>query len=1438
MFEEQRACIFPFLVKSCFLWEVRLKMSENSSITPNSDLLPVISENFEIIISPDYSSLLSRLKNFIYQHSAIYDRFLIFHFQKESDLVSSIFEKELISGLTIAQKAIISPFLISKQRKIQEKLINFHKSIPVTFFEFYEYHDRLIQFMGVPYSQASDFFQFIDLEDRPTCIVLINFDHFCRQTSDLVQLFDFIHYLSKDCGYLLLTQTHNIQTFYSWLAKFLYKKLDFNQNNIPSVPNQAIFQYYTIRDILEELQKEPSNYPDLINRAVQEWKSSIDFSRLMYATSIETKEYAILSIQKKQFLRSSWHHLRQLILALLIEYRLSLNENLLVVSDFFEKESWKEYEKEKFSDKITQIQLTPPKFCSIETLHQFSKHEFNDINTIILDFGDELTSDNISNYLKRFINNLHLSQSYFNALPCIVIQPFLLEEKGISLLHDKPSIPWRLATLTSIKGQQQELLILKALLACQKRTRKVDFYHQVNNFWFPQVVVSNNSKILQEDSSLIKILRLAGLMHHQHFQISPLGRFLLQQDILITYFLDYMKKEFPQLFDRTLTLPIPEDFFEKYYLTCSAWLIETLKAEGFKTAVWVEFQDVIFDTLGVDALSKDIQEDATSFIINYLNKYPQMSKSIPSHFNNLVGKKSKKLSKRNSPHWGKALLQVLSDILAWERRLKDQKVPIHHQPFFPVRYYARLAIKESTEITVSSYIRTIKRIFAHSLTKRTQTILKNKLIPKHKKLAIEEIKRLRKLLKIKYVYLKPNKASFILVFTHLEAAKCPSIHFQYLEYYCCDCKYFEKRRKKDCILIQQLLLSGEEIPPVCEDRIETIFSNMVACPFWRPKESVQIKINGLLPHYCYHCHKPLSALQVNDILTCSCETEYQLIFDSKTKAKTLKLQLTPNHTIGHDLALFSSKYYSPTDRLRRLSELDIPEKQRYIQTIDPPIHEIKTTSEYIFIRENDRLDYGVQNHLGVFKPTGKGKYYNLSSLSFIDTQKIEVNLLKKIGSFDRIKLNYRKHNLGLSPKDRANVELTQYRESFLSIKRFRKQSLEMYPLNQIASVYNVGKPRLNKILAHWGIEVIYSSSKGIKKKPDDFIPEVLELPGVRPILRTIHILGLLISVLRATSYVIHIAQEVSQEKLAMKLLLRTNWLLLNSPNRLMQYFQPNIYPLKAQAAFEAWMFRPFAEGIRSLVRTLNPELFPQDYGRTVARRIWKHPKHGIDFQGAYTPYDAALNTINRTLRYKLRLWNAKIGFGFDTYPIFSHISEDKPGRAGHLDLEEVGRLISRIILTEYSLSGDLHFDHFNIQFDDDNLIYYAPWHQITKQLRKKLVYQKILSFPIRYNHQNLNFADAHKKHVENLYNCLHTCDWLDDSTERISFLMKNYNPLIFSLDSLDHQAKGIFANFLTLINMFWIRKTNYLLFKRNPNMSFHQLLLINSDLINRLCTST
>ncbi len=135
--------------------------------------------------------------------------------------------------------------------------------------------------MGVPYNQVSDFFRYIDLEDRPTCIVLINFDQFCRQTSDLVQMFDFIHYLSKDCGYLILTQTHNIQTFYSWLAKYLDKKLDFDQNKIPSVLGQAIFQYYTIGDILEELQKEPSDYPDLINHAVQEWKSSIDLSRLM-----------------------------------------------------------------------------------------------------------------------------------------------------------------------------------------------------------------------------------------------------------------------------------------------------------------------------------------------------------------------------------------------------------------------------------------------------------------------------------------------------------------------------------------------------------------------------------------------------------------------------------------------------------------------------------------------------------------------------------------------------------------------------------------------------------------------------------------------------------------------------------------------------------------------------------------------------------------------------------------------------------------------------------------------------------------------------------------------------------------------------------------------------------------------------------------------------
>ncbi len=72
-----------------------------------------------------------------------------------------------------------------------------------------------------------------------------------------------------------------------------------------------------------------------------------------------------------------------------------------------------------------------------------------------------------------------------------------------------------------------------------------------------------------------------------------------------------------------------------------------------------------------------------------------------------------------------------------------------------------------------------------------------------------------------------------------------------------------------------------------------------------------------------------------------------------------------------------------------------------------------------------------------------------------------------------------------------------------------------------------------------------------------------------------------------------------------------------------------------------------------------------------------------------------------------------------------HTASDKAGRAGHLDLEEVGRIISQLTLCEVIAEGHIKPFDFQKRYDDDKLAYYVPKEQLVKMLRGKIVKRKI-----------------------------------------------------------------------------------------------------------------
>jgi hypothetical protein len=589
-------------------------------------------------------------------------------------------------------------------------------------------------------------------------------------------------------------------------------------------------------------------------------------------------------------------------------------------------------------------------------------------------------------------------------------------------------------------------------------------------------------------------------------------------------------------------------------------------------------------------------------------------------------------------------------------------------------------------------------------------------------------------------YLKefPNKHRRVVKFSLTGNPTIASLaqKVKYLQLTCGECIYFETLRKKDCLLFRRLeyfhkkghTTIPEKYQGLYNQRIQPIFSTKVACPFWRAKQT-------------------------------------------KTKIKYL---------IGQDLTRINPQLRSLIEKPIDHKDLPvIPKSQLFNPQADNPTPLFTRSTDYVYIDETDVIHYVKNQELLRINE----KDSHLTTVTLMDTRKWDRTLQEIVTDYRQMKVNFRPFNITISVEDQASIHQTERNPPTLQIKRHRKKDIEDYPIHQLATVYNVGKPRLNRTLEKWNVGVIYSSTKGVLSTPREEIREAINLPGVRRVLQKRHLQGLMITAIQATLYLAKIARENNQEIFTTLITERLSRLLSQGAPRLIEDYQKiDESNFRKVGLLEAWIARPFAEGVREYVRIIQDQdhpLIQRPYGRTVARRVKKRKKQGLDYMGGYTPFDTALTCLNRTLRYRLRIWNAKAGLGFKTVPLFVHTSKDKPGRAGHLDLEEVGRIISRTVLVEAIASGQIKRYHFQEKYDDEYLPYYIPYAHMIRWFRRDLVRKKIFLKEIYYAGQWMPFSQAHQHHVQHLCSCLIKSGKITDERTRMEFLDETYRPLIF-----------------------------------------------------------
>lgn len=1411
------------------------------------------SDLFEVIYEVDEKKRHKQLKRLIDQYSCFYDRFIFLYAKEDTRFETYIFKSSFTTGKEVEKKKYLYPLVYSD--------LNYSKPLSPPLegiFEFVEAGDRLIQLVGLTYEQAFSFFLQTTLKSKLTCVVLVNVDRLGYRTSTLLQFYtSLLPYFSRLWGYLFLTQNQRSFPFYQWLALHLGKTATI----LGKTELQEVVQSWKLMTIGEiPLDTEEDSYlPRKFNeRITKECKGITGIDVLFTNASREKKEFYIQAIRSHLFDTKHWNNLRRLLLIMLIDRNLVRGKKMLVVTNSIDDTSWTEYwTEESFLEYPHRL---TPKFWPVDDVDSL-RHEdnLNQYDHVILDFGDELTPWLSTPVLRNILEHTAIIQGLLRNTEVTFFYPFLLVEEVIEWLLTRPPVPSSLAKIEESKLRNRELRFISILLAAIRRTWKHQFYHEIGSSWLLAEIDEEDKG--EEITELVRKLRFTGFLERRHFHTTALGRFFLNYELAISPYLDHLQEHLPSLFIRALSEKrMSEELFSQFYVVSSKWFFQATKKRGFGVGWLSEFQNALRHACRTEKLPSTLRDTVIYVLTNQVSqeiikqkKYPRVKKyfkRITTRLEELKYRNPKSLRWRKI-HFGAAFVKALKDVQRWKDRLEDRERWVFKDPYFSIRERAKRTKNPEEGISESSYIRAISRIFLASLADRRTSVYLERIEKQYPTLQGKlrsKIKLLRQEVALRKVRVHPRRDVLALVLIRSPSSR--EAKFEFLNRTCQECWYFNSRRKMDCSFFEPLIHAKKtRVPPTCKARFSFISSKMVGCPIWRPREPTLLELPFGQPIRCVHCFHPLPTLRKpREEHVCRCETKYRSLDQEDPTSHFIECQLTENHEIRHDLAILFDR---PIEKIRvhrtKRSELQFRSQQVYTPERDGSLEiYIQQPSQYLFIRATDKLKYDSETkQLTIGRKSQPSDTIDLKKIRFIDSQKKVNPLRTAVHANPHIIINLRKYNLTLSPRrkgqDRATIIWEGISSPVLKVTRHRKIKPEYYPLHQIISMYNVGKPRLTPLLKDWGIVVINRSIKGIRSRPIEVIDEALALKGVRPLLSEIHLLGLVISSIRATARLVELADIYNQPTLGEKLTQHLKSSLYQAPDHLYDYYQQmkaaDTSSTLLRCRLEAWITHPFADGIRQFVKKVQAASYPlihRSYGRTFARRLRKRSKQEYAYRGAYTKYDAALNSINRTLRHRLRIWNAKAGLGFYSNPLFSHISKDKPGLAAHLDLEEAGRIISRLVLAQAIATRSVHGGQFGAKQDEDNFYYYFPWDWTQQILRGKLVNQRILQQPLRYNQQWLPYSLAHRTHIDHLCEVLRTCVSYSTTKDRLKYLLCTYTPLIYSSTPPPPGITSVWNEVRTLFEFCWIERAQKLFQRKNLGINGLSFPLINPHLISRL----
>ncbi len=1416
-------------------------------------------DKFEIQVESDPSRLFGQVESFLHDYLLYYERFIFIYLPVDLQIILPFFQEDPTDEDEEQKRSYLFPLLFSSFKQHLIDTSSFQS--PPFLYNFIENQDRIVQLIGLTFDQFLHHVPPHVLDDIPTCIVLLNIDQVCYDSSQFIKLnTTFLSKLSRWCAYLGVTQHKINASFYQYFARSLGKKIVMKTEISIKAPNYDNWTFTSLLKVLSKWIGDPS-IPATLHSAMINVRNSLpNLLAFISDSSFEERQKTIQRVKKEIFGEKNWKKYRQFAYALFLadKYTKYPKMKFLIITNSFTQKSWKQLQKDMGFPEYDSI--FTPQFRSLTQLEAMPLNVINQFDHLVLDLGDEITEWLSGPPLITIIDKLKsLKYQLPSSLPTTFFHPQSVTSDVMKWLLINPPVPLGIIQ-NNASDYDSELIYQTILLTAHKRLTKREFYRNIRASWLQIQHDLDSDKSLSNE---VKELRAMGLLDRVHYQTTTLGHFFLNRQFSITSFCEFLKVKTSQLFKQALSKQMTPILFLQFFYTCAAWYFYERPEDDFNDLEWIAFRRILYKIGNVNTLPQEIEDNVNDMIcelrrLKTEKKLFKVDKYSRYPLEQLLWEKIKYQTKEPS----KALVWALHDILNWMKLFKRENTPIPSSPYFLVRSHARITAEHKDCVSEASYVRAITRVFDENYSPSHKYFTHQPGIPRYEQPVSRVVRRLRRLLKLHYLQLTNNRGSQVLIFRSIAIRNWKSNmnfpwSFEYLYHTCKECLYFNAKRKRHCTFLS-LFKGDQTLSEPCANRTDIhrspVFSSMTGCPIWRPKKPVVKESSKIFPKYCYHCYQKLTRRKGQQQIECQCGTEYQFHRNNITQEyQGFTYQLTSHHEKFQE-----TKLLFPEDDVKIIlkEELhELPAESHFPSMNYEEFLQLLTSPHCLPIKASDKIGYSQDlDKLEIKNKMGIVRYIGATEIMLIDTPHINEELLEFKHKHPQILINYRTERLTLSRREIVHIKQSNNLIPTLQVTRKQTQGgknekSHFYSLNQIYSVFNVGKPRLNQTLKQYGVTTIYTSTRGITNDPIEIIEETLTLDGVRQTLSEIHLLGLVVSVLRASAQLIGFAYTIDQPSLGDQIATQIKGLLMRSPNRLYQHYQPfhgeNYPTVRQQCRLEAWIFKPFAEGLRELIVSLSSQksgglldnirqqLRPRE-GRTVTRRIEKKHKIERDFYGGYSPLDATLNTIHRSMRYQFRLKNARIGFGFNTRPIFSHQTHDKPGRSGHLDLEEVARILSRFVVLEGIYNNKLGKSDFEVCLDDNNFPYYVPYYQALTKIRSTFVYKKLFATPIHYDNRWYPLQEAHRIHVRHLRTCLEECYQKNSEHARQTYLLKTYRPLIFHIKPLNRQVIEIQKEFFYLLNYNWVNRTQKLWKRLGIDHHFTNHFLFNSELVERI----